>query len=104
VRLSHEDLAVIAVATRSPKKLARIVVGAMLAGHEVDFVIERDARDFVAVALEVRGDEIVHEHVMPIIWEDLDERTRFGILRVYVQQMTKRRALAFRKIAVKEIT
>jgi hypothetical protein len=86
VRLSHEDLPLLAAVTQRPKELARLVASAIIAGHVLDFRIERHARDYVAVACQLRGDEIVREVVMRIAWADLDESTRFGVLQLVATQ------------------
>jgi len=78
---------VLASATRRPRQLARHVVQATVAGHDIDIQVERAGRDYVAVLTVLQGELIFEEYEMPITWADLDEPTKLAVLRVYVAQV-----------------
>jgi hypothetical protein len=85
VRPTRDDLHVLASATRRPRQLARIVTAAVVAGHDVDVQIERSGRHYILILRVVIGEQIICEVTLPIVWGDIDEITRFGLLRIFLQ-------------------
>ena len=92
MRLSRDELLLIATATQSPTELARVIVSAILGKRDLDFQIERSGRDFIVILRELHGEQIMGEHVMPIVWSTLDEARRYAVVSVYVEQLLEAHA------------
>jgi hypothetical protein len=75
-----------------------LVADAVIEGRNVDVQVERDGRNYLVVLRIVLHERVFAEVTLPIVWADLDEATRFGVLRMYVAHMiassarTRRRA------------
>ncbi len=98
MRPTRDDLLVLATATRRPRQLARLAAAALVDGHDVDVQVVRLGQDYNLILRVVGGEQLVAEHTLPIVWDDLYETTRLAILGMYVAQMiasverTRRRA------------
>lgn len=102
--LGAHNLALLGRATGDAVKFASIVFRTILEQRDLDVQVLRNGRDYVVVMTELLGDQVLADHRMPVVVGDLDEATRFGILRVYVGQILqaneRRRRTMTRKLAV----
>jgi hypothetical protein len=87
VRLSWDDLLIIAAATQRPRELARLVAGAVVEDHEFDVQLHRDGRSYIILLRVVAGERIVTETEWPVAWSMLEERTRYQVLGLYAGQL-----------------
>jgi uncharacterized membrane protein YidH (DUF202 family) len=89
VRSFHRtDLAMLAAAVGVHRSMfVSMVVMAIITERGLHLYIEHVGRHYVLVAVETEGDAIVDEHRLAVVWSEIDEATRLGLLRLYVDQM-----------------
>jgi len=59
----------------------------MLAGQSLDCQIVRTATGYTVTITEVSGESIVSEVVLNVVWADITEAMRFGLLALYCEQL-----------------
>jgi hypothetical protein len=82
--LGVRDLALLGRATGDAVMFASVVFRTILEHRDLDVQVFREGRDYMVVVTELLGDQVLADHRMPVVVDDLDEAVRLDILRIYV--------------------